>query len=180
MKSQIKMTNQKSKLANLKSIVKRYLNFDFCNLNFAFQNKGITILLVVIILSAILSISIGVFNVVYGQLRISGDVEDSFRAMYAADLGMERILYKDRVIADVCTFPSNCAGGTCDPCYTEDNSEGSAIREKVPVPMGACYKINVYKVSDQGATTTQIISIGQYRCGATPSRVVKRGFEVMY
>ena len=56
------------------------------------NENGITLLLVMIILSALLSISIGIFNIVFGQIKISGDLADSFVAFYAADQAIENIL----------------------------------------------------------------------------------------
>lgn len=123
--------------------------------------SGITLLLVMVILSALLSISIGIFNVVFGQIKISGDLADSFIAFYAADQAIEKMLYRDRTLAEI------CAGGPGNPCYTEGSTD---------VQSGGCYKIRVSKVS--GITT--VAAFGQYRCGATPSRVVKRGFQLTY
>ena len=117
--------------------------------------NGIALLLVVIILSAIFSISIGIFNVVFSELRISGEIADSFVAFYAADRGIERTLYLDR------------GGGLADGYVEEKDIAAGA---------GGCYKIRLTKAGGN----TQIIASGQYRCGSAPSRVVKRGFMVTY
>jgi len=141
--------------AKLKIIAKRYLNFSF-------EQRGIILLLVVVILSALFSISIGIFNVVLGELKISGEIADSFVAFYAADQGIERILFRDRNQGAICTVSSG------PNCYVLTPPAG--------VVSGGCYSIRVNKVSG----TTQIIASGQYRCGINPSRVVKRGFMVTY
>lgn len=123
-------------------------------------NRGITLLLVVVLLSALFSISIGIFNVVLGQIKISGEVADSFVAFYAADQGIEKMLFRDRIIAEICPTPgTNCFGP-----------------QTFDVESGGCYAIRVSKTG--GAT--EIITSGQYRCGTNPLRVVKRGFQVNY
>ena len=121
---------------------------------------GISLLLVVVLLSAMLSISIGIFNVVLGQIKLSGETADSFVAFYAADHGIEKILYQDRISGSICPLP-----GT--NCYVE---------ESVKVASGGCYSIRVSK----NGSATEIMTAGQYRCGDNPSRVVKRGFLVSY
>lgn len=150
---QVMDKNQKHK-SKFKITAKRCLNFDFCLLNFGCEQKGVVILLVMVILSALLSVSIGIFNVVFGELRISGEIADSFVAFYAADQGIERTLYLDR------------SGAGLVNNYTEEKD----------IPSGGCYKVRVAK----SGADTQIIASGQYRCGTAPPRVVKRGFMVTY
>jgi len=118
-------------------------------------------LLVIVLLSAILSISVGIFNVVLGEFRISGEASDSFRALYAADQGIERTLYRDREQQALCVVAQG------PDCF---------VAQAVTVPSEACYTVKVSKVS----SATTIVIAGQYRCGSNPSRVVKRGFQVIY
>lgn len=124
------------------------------------SRSGISLLLVVVILSALMSTSIGIFNIVFGQIKISGEITDSFFAFYAADQGLERTLYRDRIQEAV------CQGVQGSNCYTEEKTIASR----------ACFIIMVTK---QGGNT-DIISSGQYRCGDNPPRIVKRGFQVGY
>ena len=125
------------------------------------SQEGITLLLVIVLLSAILSISVGIFNIVNGELQISGETSDSFRALYAADEGIERVLYRDRQQEAVC---SDAPGPDC------------FVARDVAVRSGACYTARISKVGD----TTKVIIAGQYRCGENPGRVVKRGFQIVY
>lgn len=64
------------------------------------KEDGVILLLVVIMLTAIFSISIGVFSVIIGQISISETFENSGIALYAADQGNERTLYRDRIEHD--------------------------------------------------------------------------------
>lgn len=119
------------------------------------SERGITLLLVVVLISAILSMSIGIFNVLVGEFQISGDAADSFRAFYAADQGIEWVLYRDRQQGAI--------------------SDGFTVSERV-LPGGACYTLEVRR---PGAETT-LISTGQFECGADPVRPVRRRFEIIY
>ena len=131
--------------------------------NWKFPQDGITLLLVVILLSAIMSIGLGIFNVVIGELKISGEISDSFIAFYTADQEIEKVLYLDRVLGTVCPTPG-------DSCFTESNMMDP------PVEARGCYTARVSKADNN----TDIVVAGQYRCGPNPARVVKRGFEVTY
>ena len=126
-----------------------------------FRQEGITLLLVVVLLSAILSIGVGIFNVVYGELRISGETADSFRALYAADEGIERTLYRDRQSRALCVIVQGVE------CFVAAN---------VPVLSGGRYSVRVSKVGGSTAVTVA----GQSREGVDAARVVKRGFQVTY
>ena len=126
------------------------------------SSSGITLLLVIVILSALLSIGIGIFNVVIGQIKISGDLNDSFIAFYAADQALERVLFIDRNL-------SGCGVTSNPPCTTDPNNP-------TDIASGGCYTVRTAKTS----TDTTITAFGQYRCGANPSRVVKRGFLLTY
>lgn len=141
--------------------------------------KGITLLLVVVILSAVLSISIGIFGVIFGQLLISGEAGDSLRALYAADQGVERTLYRDRTGRAV-PEQGNLANG-----YAEDSREANLRGGGLAA--GSCYTAQAQKNSATRETTITVT--GQYRelsdqaiCGAgsDTQRVVKRRFEVRY
>ena len=138
---------------------KKNLSFVICHLSF---QKGITLLLVVVILSVLLSISLGIFNLVFGQIKISGEIADSFVAFYNADRAIEKFLYIDRV------------GGGLGDGYTEDTTADANANW--------CYKIIINKTEALCGigNTACIKSIGQYRCGTNPSRAVKRGFQVVY
>lgn len=147
------------------------MNFRFLIYNFQFtrfnSQTGITLLLVVVILSAILTISIGIFNVIYGEILISGEIVDSFIAFYASDEGIEKTLYRDKVQND----PLFIAGGE----YCEGDTSCPTITTPISIESGACYKFRIVKTA-----VTEIFATGQYRCGADDLRIVKRGFRLEY
>ena len=118
-----------------------------------YRKEGIALLLTVFILTAVFSISIGVFNVLYGEILITGAVENSFQAINASDHGVERSVYRDRNVAPL-------ANG-----YVENRTLSS----------GACYDMAVIKFGP----LTQISVVGWYLCN-NPTRGVKRAFRVTY
>lgn len=155
------MTAQ-DKSKKIKDKKKTIVSFAFCLLSS--RKEGISLLLVVVLLSALFSISIGIFNLTLGQFLISGEIADSFVALYASDHAIERVLYKDRVAQTVCPTRGN-------HCYEEGEDDDPII-----VPLAGCHYITVSKT---GSMTT-ITSIGWNRCEANAQRVIKRGLQVTY
>ncbi|MDP3772381.1 MAG: pilus assembly PilX N-terminal domain-containing protein [bacterium] len=123
------------------------------------DRRGITILIVILVLTAILSISAGVLNVVVGQLAISGQARDSFRALYAADEGIEKWLFLDR--------------GAMGPVGT--------LSDDRTTTSGMSYRFNLEAAPSSCAdpTNTMLTVSGQDApIGGTPH--VKRGFQLCY
>lgn len=154
------MENQNAKFKN-HAHAGASLTFPFSILHSPSGKEGIALLLVVVLLSAILSISVGIFNVVYGEFRISGEVADSFRALYAADEGIERTLYRDRHDHALCTVVEGV------DCF---------VSVDIPVLSGGRYSVRVSKVEG----STAVVVAGQNREGVVSARIVKRGFRVAY
>src|SRR3989344_1678483 len=126
--------------------------------------RGVVLLFVMLVLSALLSIASGIFTLTLGQILITGRAEDSFRALYSTDQGLERTLYREFV-----SFSLNCS-----PTCTE-NSEFIYPSE---IPSGGCYTADITRSGSPSVTTIKIV--GQYRYPATAGRLVKRAFEYTY
>lgn len=120
------------------------------------HQRGITILLVLLITAGLFTIAVGVFNFLIIELRISGELSDSFYAIYAADEGLERALYDDRIQG---LYPDP---GTYIISQTLSN--------------GSCYTATITK----DATLTRVKSIGKYQCSGAISRQLQRALEVSY
>lgn len=76
-------------------------------------NDGIALYLSIVALAAIFAISFGLISLLLGQLNIARDVGRFIPAIYAADSGIERTLYKIRKDGDFesCTTtgpPADC------------------------------------------------------------------------
>ena len=79
------------------------------------KKDGVILLLVVVILTAIFSISLGVLSVVLNQTVTSETFESSGIALFAADQSIERTLYRDRQENDF----SACTPTIGSPCTTQ-------------------------------------------------------------
>ncbi len=120
------------------------------------SRQGMTLLLVIIIVSALLSIGLELFQIIQDEILLSGQITDSFIGFYAADEGIERTLYMDRNAGPLADgFTMSAIPTSSQACYTARVSKGVGTRVKVN---------------------------GQYRCGGVSAlgRIVIRGFEVDY
>jgi len=61
--------------------------------------KGIAIYLAVVVMSVLLAVGIGTAAILYSQIRMIRSMGDSVIAFYAADTGVEDVLYKDSLPA---------------------------------------------------------------------------------
>ena len=62
--------------------------------NFQFSNqKGVSLLFAVLIMSVILAIGMGISGILIQQTRMVGEIEKSIVSFYAADSGVERELF---------------------------------------------------------------------------------------
>ena len=133
--------------------------------------EGVILLLVILILAAMLSISISIFDSVLGEFRISGEITDSFTALYAADQGMEKMLYENRVSGAAWACPGRT--GICS--YTATFNSGNAN-----LPQAACFKVTL----ERNGPNVTIVSTGEYKCpNLNPDEnigSVKRAFQSSY
>lgn len=130
------------------------------------ERSGITLLLVILVLSALLSTSLGIYNVVFTELRLSGEIADSFVALYAADEAIERGLFEDRDAAPFC-LP---APGRIANCYDSG---------WVTVTSGACYRLRADKSGNPALTNVTLKATGEFRC-AGGITAVKRALDTSY
>ena len=108
------------------------------------KERGVSLLLTVVILSLVLAISIGIFDVVWTELILSGNIRSSTFALYAADEALERTAYIDRILGSVCsTMEENCFVSPLEPASN-----------------GACGQVSVSKIISTGFT--EITAVGQY------------------
>ena len=79
--------------------------------------KGVSLYLTVIILAILLAISLGISTILLGQMKIIGEIGKSVVAFYAADTGIEKMLYNDNQCRQYCPppCPPEC-GSEEEPC----------------------------------------------------------------
>lgn len=147
------------------------------------QNEnGMILVMVVLITSAILAVGLGIFSSVFNQLRTASETRYSFNALYAADRGIERTLYLDRVAGPLC--PGVVIDGVPDvDCYKLGTPDDPVYPGGFPVGNNACVTVRVGKdiKCDNAAEAgfTRIRSTGLYQCGSGELGV-KRAFCLSY
>lgn len=141
-------------------------------LNINNRKRGVTLLLVILVASALMAISLGIFNITFIELRISGELSNTFQALYASDQLIEYVLYRDRITQDAC---ASSGGENCFRVCTTNMPNCTGTEEFASLN-GACGDATVSK----GGGLTVVKSIGQFQCDPTSQRVVKRAFELSY
>lgn len=81
------------------------------------KQEGIALLLTMIILSVVTLVSVFIVNVVSKELKLANDINDSKKAIYAADSGVEWQLYQIRQGASV-ALPVMSNGATVSVTIT--------------------------------------------------------------
>ncbi|GAI23960.1 unnamed protein product [marine sediment metagenome] len=101
------------------------------------NQKGVSLLLTILIMAALLAIAIGVTRLSLGEIKLIRDIPNSLIAYYAADSGIERALYEERI-----------GGGAADQADCSVNLDNdskygvnvSQIGETVVIKSTGCYK----------------------------------------
>lgn len=75
------------------------------------HNKGISLILTLLVMAAILAIALGVSRLSLGEIKLIRDIPQSLIAYYAAEAGVERGLYEKRVNDVDLTIPDCSSGG---------------------------------------------------------------------
>ena len=167
---------QKSKIKNQndRAKSKKARGAGFRNFAFVRKRAGVVLLLVVVILAALLSTGMAIFAVVFGEARISGELVDSFRAIYAADLGMERMLYCDRTAPDPDCDPGTCVGDAGQCTYPQPPAEFVDLPLSL-FPSNSCAEAQLVRL---GSGNTQTDVIGEFPCGSATA--VRRALRTNY
>jgi hypothetical protein len=72
------------------------LYFDFKN-----GEKGVSLLLSILVSAILLAIALGIATILVGQVRVLRGMENSVQAFFAADTGIERALYEGGSVSGV-------------------------------------------------------------------------------
>ena len=149
------------------------------------MNRGIALLFTLLIIGVAISLSIGVFNIILGELEIGEGARESHRAFYAADSGIECILYwdlKEQAFVFDKEKAINCVGSS--PAFTRssqtvDGKTATVYQSTASFTLanGACVSLTVIKFSDG---SSRIEALGENTCNPAAVRVVQRGIEVNY
>ena len=76
------------------------------------MEKGVSIYLVILISTFILAVALGLSTILISRIKVSHEIGYSVVALYAADSGIEEILYKIRVSKE-CDPDNDCPPFPC-------------------------------------------------------------------
>jgi hypothetical protein len=159
------------------------------------MNRGIALLFTLLIISVAVSLSIGVFNIIVGELEIGEGARESTEAFYAADSGVECILYwdlKEHAFVFNQEKAITCANISFANKFirtSDANYRGSGLAATVYtgpacpagdaliLGNGSCATLKVIKF-ENGASRLE--SLGENTSNPAVTRVVQRGIEVNY
>ncbi len=88
------------------------------------NSRGVSVFLAVIILSILLAIALGLNAILVSQIRMIKGMGDSINSFYAADTGVERIMYEDKMCrlpgcgSLYCLDTVKCADGRSPGCVS--------------------------------------------------------------
>lgn len=66
--------------------------------SYKFQERGVSLIITFFIMIIILAVAFSVTSLLYGQVKIIRNIGNSIVSIYAADSGIEKVLYYDRII----------------------------------------------------------------------------------
>jgi hypothetical protein len=129
---------------------------DFQTSEFRLQ-RGVAVYLALIIMFAILVIGLGISTILIGQLKITRGMENSVVAIYAADTGIENILYQEKLCRKTgCAVPPDC----------KQCCQGLPDTHSIPltyVDNGAKYKVGLSTETDAEGNKMKFTSTGEYK-----------------
>jgi len=101
------------------------------------NQKGVSLLLTILIMAAILAISFGLFRLSIGEIKLIRDIPNSLIAYYAADAGIEWAIYEERQRGGVSDKPDCSVDlGNGSKYGIEVNRTG----ETITIKSIGCYK----------------------------------------
>ena len=118
--------------------------------------KGVSIYLIVIIISTLLAVSLNLANLIIGGTKRIVHSADSVKAFYAADSGVEAALYQ-AFVGHSCSTPvsGEVSGGSGKYTYNVDITGANC--EETGTSM---ISIGTYKPDGTNASSTRRLSIG--------------------
>lgn len=130
-------------------------------------NRGVVILFAVTISSILLAIALGVLDIAFKEVKFGTSAKDSNNAFFAADSGIEKVLFLDKP-------PSAYATPSVPPPVVVPYLGSSGV---------SCAKVSITKNADG---TTNVISKGYNigdadgSCNSTNPDRIERQIEVNY
>lgn len=119
--------------------------------------KGVSIYLIVIIISTLLAVSLNLASLIIGGTKTIANSADSVKAFYAADSGIEAALYQAIVGASCSTPVSGNVNGDTKYYYSVTISYTGGGCDETGTTM---VSVGQYRPDSTNASSTRRISIG--------------------
>ena len=87
------------------------------------SQKGVSLFLALMLMSLLFSVTLGVSSILISQARVLRTMQGSVAAFYAAETGIEQILYLDKVC-----YPKPC------PSFCPDTVDCEGLRDGYTLP----------------------------------------------
>jgi len=131
------------------------------------QNKGFTLLLSLLVISVVLSVSLGISNIIFKQIKVARVKSNSLKAFYTADAGLECVFYWDFIEGPFSTTTQNDISCSEQP-LSVNFAGGNASFNFFPSGGDACVTVNITKNDVTKRTTFR--STGLNPCSGSEYR----------
>ena len=156
--------------------------------------RGFALLFAILSVGLISAISFGLFQIIFGELKIGENARESSIAFFAADSGIERALFFNNQMhaydTKGCQDPAT--GAKLDPLCEEVSSTATNITNRFFLGSnmftnGVCVKVEIQRIdqNNDGAFDTTIISAtgrnkgdAAQSCQSAAQVVVERGLKI--
>jgi hypothetical protein len=158
------------------------------------NNSGFVILFAMVVSGILLAVGLGVANVAYKEISFSSSAKASNDSFFAADAGVECVLYNDKSGVNAFYYDENQPNhdviisclNTAITAVFDDSALSPTWEFIVPPPEGYnyCAKVTVSKDINDYYTTTDVVSkgynLGGSSCDSNSSSLVERELQVTY
>ena len=149
--------------------------------------RGFTLLIAIILSSVMLALALARLDVTYKQVLLASTAKQSQYAFYAADSGLECILFYDQRYDAFGTNPNGITSVTCNGRTINFTSSGSAPKYTTFVipcaapalPSTEYARVQIYKGETSGEPN-RLYSTGYSSCDSADARRIERGVRVLY
>ena len=150
------------------------------------ENGGFTLLLSILVVSVILSVGLGIFDIMTKELKLSGLGRESQIAFYAADAGIECFFYWEIKHPNLnkSAFEPETGGTNTINCAGNDiqiSGSGTYVFN-LPLSNNSCVKINITKdtsLSNKVITTVESSGYNNMDCDSTSPFKVERAIRMV-
>jgi hypothetical protein len=177
----------------VKNIVKKLIGLKEQILSFN-NEKGVSLIMTFFIMMIILAVVLAISVLLYSELKVIRNISNSMISFYAADSGIEKVLYYDRQKAEgdarsgLCTIcdssdnidcsysGTDCETTTCTDCTASFHSiiddktyyidAAVSVNEEQAEQTGTAHSLTVNSLGSYGSTSRKIqLQVGDYEGG---------------